>query len=220
MQKTSFFLDIGPTDFDSSQLLGGFGEGSPKILKRLEDLGQAAGLKARPKAVFKICPVDIRTEELVNIGGQTFKSRLLSQNLAGLGRVFPYIVTEGLELAGWGGALTGTDQILAKSVRYAILSQATNFLESYIAEKFDLNQLSTMNPGSLPRQWPLEEQKPLFELLAPLPEKAGVSLLKNNMMSPELTTSGIFFPSECKYQICRLCPIPACPIRRAEYEAE
>jgi len=220
MEKTSFFLDDIKPDFDPSLLLGDFSAGPPKIIERLRHMSLEAVKAARPVALFKMCPVEARDEENVAIGGVLFTSALLRKNLEGLGRVFPYIATEGPELAAWGGSLSKADQILAKSVRYAVLRQAANYMEQYILDRFDLSQISAMNPGSLPREWPLAQQAPLFKVLAPLPEKAGVSLLPNNMMAPELSMSGIFFQTEVKYHNCRLCPMPGCPIRRAEYNPD
>ena len=69
------------------------------------------------------------------------------------------------------------------------VQQAENLLERTLLERYGIAQVSAMNPGSL-KVWSLEEQVPLFELLAPLPEKLGVTLLPSLMMRPGVQCFG------------------------------
>ena len=93
------------------------------------------------------------------------------------------------------------------------VQQAENLLERTLLERYGIAQVSAMNPGSL-KVWSLEEQVPLFELLAPLPEKLGVTLLPSLMMRPEYSVSGVFFQTDSKFYNCQLCPKKECPNRR------
>ncbi len=74
-----------------------------------------------------------------------------------------------------------------------------------------------MNPGSL-EDWPLTEQKALFQVLGNTEEAMGVELMENSFMRPAMTVSGLWFPSQEKYENCMLCPMEDCPGRRAPYD--
>ncbi len=75
-----------------------------------------------------------------------------------------------------------------------------------------------MNPGSLP-DWPLPQQLPLFQLLGDVEGLIGVHLKESFLMVPTKTVSGIFFPTETRFESCQLCPREDCPGRRAPYDA-
>ena len=128
----------------------------------------------------------------------TFSSPLLRQKMDGLGRAFPYLASEGTELADWSLSLSSSlEQVFASALREVAVQQAENLLERTLLERYGIAQVSAMNPGSL-KVWSLEEQVPLFELLAPLPEKLGVTLLPSLMMRPEYSVSGVFFQTDSK----------------------
>ena len=74
-----------------------------------------------------------------------------------------------------------------------------------------------MSPGSL-ADWPINEQKPLFELLGDVEKLVGVNLTDSFLMSPIKTVSGFRFSKESDYVSCQLCPREKCPGRKAPYE--
>jgi hypothetical protein len=80
-----------------------------------------------------------------------------------------------------------------------------------------------MNPGSGEASvWPLEEQRLLFTLLGgtqSVNQEIGVQLTPSYLMVPEMSVSGILFPSETNYTNCQLCQRPDCPGRRAHFDA-
>lgn len=191
-----------------------------KAETRLKELLPVAREIAKPKSAVMILSPEITGEGLVTLGGVTFKSRLLEQHLGELELAFPYVTTCGRELAEWTKSLSGLDQFLADEIMTMALRQAGVQLEARLRARFDLPEVSAMNPGSLPNEWPITEQTPLFSLLGDLPGQIGVELLPSLLMSPGKTVSGIFFKTLEKFHNCQLCTKPDCPGRRAPFQGE
>lgn len=193
---------------------------SAKMEKMLQDMAAEAQAIARPRAGAKLSSLAPGEEEdQVRLDDTLLTSPLLREKLADLGRAFPHLATEGEELAQWGRAFDGMERILANALQNAAMAMARQRLETAIMEKYGLEQISAMNPGSL-LAWPITEQVPLFELLGSLPEQLGVTLLPTFMMKPEQTVSGIYFQTDTKFHNCQLCPRDDCPGRRAPYAAD
>jgi hypothetical protein len=76
-----------------------------------------------------------------------------------------------------------------------------------------------MNPGSLP-DWPLEQQRVLFELLGDTRKTIGVELTESLVMVPIKSVSGILFTNEEEFASCRRCSRQGCPGRRVPYDPE
>ncbi len=183
----------------------------------LKDLLREAEITGAPKAVYRVSYIDERTGDTVVIGGKKFKSRVLSVNLEKAHRVFPYVMTCGIELEEW--SKTHHDPLfayLADHIKKAALAAATKFARDYIKGTYHLSKFSTMAPGSL-EDWPIEQQKPLFELLGNVKETAGVVLTDSFLMLPTKSISGIIFPTETSFESCMLCPREKCIGRRAPY---
>ena len=71
---------------------------SRSIINDIQGLIEIARPIAKPKAIYEVSYVENKSEDLVDIGGVRFTSRVLRINLDQVGRVFPYIVTCGTEL--------------------------------------------------------------------------------------------------------------------------
>lgn len=217
MDQNTIFLDHVPVEFDLEAISRKLRvrPDQTKMLDRLKRLAEEAARVARPKAAARLCGLTLLDEDHVRVGDVAFTSPLLRQNMAELRRAFPYLATEGREMADWSlGLESSLDRMFACGLREAAVKRAETLLEQTLVEQFGLKQVSSMNPGSL-KVWPLTEQTPLFELLAPLPEKLDVSLLPTLMMNPEYSVSGIFFQTDTKYYNCQLCPMENCPNRKA-----
>lgn len=146
---------------------------SAKMEKILLEMAEEAQTIARPRAAAKLSHLSPGEEDdEVRLDGVLLTSSLLKEKLADLGRAFPHLATEGTELAEWGRAYEGMERILANALQNSAMAMARQRLEEAILEKYSLEQISAMNPGSL-LAWPITEQEPLFELLAPLPEQLG-----------------------------------------------
>jgi hypothetical protein len=173
---------------------------------------------AQARAVFAIAYVEARDEDAVVIEGRRFKSRVLRKNLDDVGRVFPAVVTLG---GRFDEAVEATVDLLEKYYLDAIgnlaLAEARAHLITHLCQRFAIDKLSWMSPGSL-ADWPLEEQQPLFELLGGVEAAIGVRLTDSLLMLPRKSVSGIFFPAESTFFSCRLCPRDRCDNRKARYD--
>lgn len=184
-------------------------------LARLLDQARAV---ARPRALYGVAFIDARSDDTVDLDGIRFTSRVLRVNLDAAHRVFPYIATCGVELDDW---THGLDDILhqywAEAIKEAALRDATAALNDAIEARYRPGKTSTMNPGSL-MDWPLREQRPLFDLLGDPQSAIGVRLSDSYLMSPNKSVSGLRFPTESSFASCQLCPREDCPGRRAEFD--
>jgi hypothetical protein len=186
----------------------------------VEELLAIACPIARPKALYKVAYVENRDENSLTIGGVTFTSRLLRVNLEGVERVFPYIATCGRELDSV--TLPGDDFMRSYTldvIKELALRSAVNHLETHLKNRFAINKLSRMNPGSLPA-WPITDQSRLFAIFGDVAALIGVRLTESSLMIPVKSSSGILFPTEVSFESCRLCTRVGCPGRRATYDPD
>ncbi|HNQ35125.1 MAG TPA: vitamin B12 dependent-methionine synthase activation domain-containing protein [bacterium] len=184
-------------------------------LERLIAEAEAAGA---PRAAYRVSYLDERHDEEVIIDRQRFRSRVLSVNLEKAHRVFPYVVTCGPELEDW--SKRQSDPLFAYFADYikqAALAASRKFAFGYIKETYRLSKFSTMAPGSL-ADWPIQEQRPLFDLLGPVRETTGVVLTESFLMLPTKSVSGILFPTGSSFASCMLCPREHCVGRSAPYD--
>jgi len=186
-----------------------------KIARELLDIARPI---ARPKAVYEVCYLENKNEDSVEIGGVSFSSRLLRVNLDKVARVFPYIATCGMELEEI--VIPAADLIrryCLDVIKETALHSAISYLERHLNRSYALGQISRMNPGSL-ASWPITQQKELFTIFGNVEELIGVKLTESYLMIPVKSVSGIFFPTEIKFQSCQLCPREVCTERRAPYD--
>jgi hypothetical protein len=186
----------------------------------LEGLAAEARSIAKPKVLYKLAFVDSEEDSAVVVAGVTFKSRILRLNLDSLHRVFPYAATCGTELDAWARSRQGIlQEYLADMIAEQALEAATDALEGHIQRRFQPGTLSVMHPGSL-SDWPIVEQRPLFELLGDTKNTIGVELNDSFMMIPTKSVSGIRFASERSFNSCQLCPRQDCRGRQVPYDPE
>jgi hypothetical protein len=185
----------------------------------LDELAAAAEKIARPRVAFKLAYIDSRDGDLTVIDGITFTSRVLRVNLDPVHRVFPHVVTCGREIESWSEAYSDPlEMFAADAIKEQALGAAFAFLQAHLGKAYGVTAVSHMNPGSLP-DWPLPQQVPLFQLLGDVEALIGVHLKESFLMVPTKTVSGIFFPTESRFESCQLCPREDCPGRRAPYDA-
>ncbi len=184
----------------------------------LHRLAEEAQSLAWPKALYKVAYIDSKDEDHIIVDGVTFKSRVLRVNLDQVHRIFPYVVTCGMEMEEWSRAI---DDMLhnfwADTIKEMALRQARTVLLDHLQATYRLGKTSSMNPGSL-TDWPIQQQRPLFQLLGNVQEAIGVTLTDSMLMIPNKTVSGIRFPTETNFESCQLCPRETCPNRRAPYD--
>ena len=193
--------------------------GSPYV-DELEQLVDTAKNLAKPKVIYRAAYIDSKNEDTVVIDGITFSSRVLSVNLAQAHRVFAYVATCGTELGTWVHSID--DMVMsfwAEAIKETALRDATAALNEHLKACYDLGKIATMNPGSLP-DWPIQQQRPLFQLLGDPHTAVGVELTASYLMEPNKSVSGIRFPTEERFESCMLCPRQDCPGRRSAYDPE
>jgi hypothetical protein len=186
--------------------------------EKVEDLARQALAVGRPKACYRVAYVESKGDDHLVIEGIKFTSRVLRVNLDKVFRVFAYVATCGLELEEWSKSVEGMlEQYWAETIKEMAVHSTVNFLHEHLMERYRPGQMSRMNPGSLP-DWPLSEQGPLFSLLGESPARMGVQLKDSFLMTPVKTVSGIWFPTEERFESCQLCQREKCPGRRAPYD--
>lgn len=187
-------------------------------MARLRDLVSEARAIARPKALYLVARLDARGDDYVVLNGTKFTSRVLQVNLAKVHRAFVCIATCGVEMEDWAQSKRDLlEQFQADAIAGAALMAAREALARHLEQVYQPGRLGEMNPGSLP-DWPLLEQRPLFDLLGDSQRDIGVQLLDSYLMKPIKTTSGLLFPAEEGFHNCQLCPMEDCPGRRSPYD--
>ncbi len=184
----------------------------------LPELIDKARPVARPKALYEVSYLDCITGDKVDINGVRFNSRVLRVNLENTGRVFPYVVTCGTELD---EVPIPSDDLMLKfcwdTIKEMVLGSAIAHLQDHLTSEYSLGQMSHMNPGSL-ADWPATQQVELFSIFGDVEEMIGVKLTRSLMMLPLKSVSGIYFPTEKKFESCQLCPLDDCFRRRAPHD--
>ena len=196
------------------------GKRGPSLKTMVEDVLEQVVRLAKPKALFKPAYIGGRGESKIEIDGIEFKSSILVRNLADSERVFPYIVTAGRELEKVDAPKSDMMRVfIADAMKELVLEKALRFFESRLSERYALGTMSHMNPGSL-NDWPVSQQKFLFSLFGDVEDLIGVRLTPSYLMDPIKSVSGIYFPTEIRFESCMLCTRGPCPKRRSPYNPE
>ena len=164
--------------------------GNQQVERMVQELVEVTRSIAKPKVVYKVSYVD-------NKDGDT--------------------VTELEEVA-----IPSKDLMKSfcfDAIKTIVLRLAVDYVSNRLIEYYALGKMSHMNPGSL-ESWPITQQKELFSLFGSAEELIGVRLTKSCVMFPLKSVSGIYFPTEIKFESCQLCPREKCIGRRAPYDPE
>lgn len=191
----------------------------PEYAERCTKLARQAIEIARPKAAYGLAQVDSRHDDGVVVDGVRLTSRVLGVNLKDLDRVFPCVMTCGTELEAWSRSISDMlERYWADAIMEDALRTSLNTVTRELAQRYQLGHTAMMNPGSL-ADWPLEQQRPLFDILGDAATRIGVTLTDSFLMVPVKSASGLFFETQATYENCQLCPRQTCPNRRAPYDA-
>jgi len=192
-------------------------------LKRDRDLKALQGLVAvvqswvEPRVLYKICYIDEKLAEGVIVEGRHLNSRVLRKNLDKIERIFPFVITIGSKFTEKMDACSDLlEKFYIDTIGNVALNQVRLELKNHLKAEYAVDKTAFMAPGSLP-DWPIEEQKPLFELLGDVPAAIGVKLTESFLMLPAKSVSGIYFPTETSFFSCQLCPRERCDSRKAKY---
>jgi hypothetical protein len=174
----------------------------------------------RPKALYKVSYIEDKAKDSVSIEGVRFNSLALRKNLDSVERVFPCIATCGNEVDDIEvepGNLYGKSWVAF--LKTNLLMIAMQYLQEHIMVHYKIPKLAYMNPGSGDVDvWPIEQQKELLSLFDNIEESIGVKLTKSFIMVPDMSVSGILFPTEVDFQSCQLCHRENCVARRAPFD--
>ena len=186
------------------------------------DLLSRAAAVGRPKAIYRECYIDAKGEDTVTIEGVSFTSRALRTKLDQAERVFAYVVTCGPEVC---ETEVPPGDFLAEfwldTIKAALLGVSMSHLNTYLNERHALGKTTSMSPGAGDVSvWPIEQQRELFSLLGDVEAQIGVRLTDSFLMMPIKSVSGIFFPTEVRFESCQLCPRENCIGRRSPYDPE
>ena len=191
-------------------------------IKLVTRLFESAKSVAKPKALYREVFVEKIEDDHVTIDGSHFKSDVLALNLKNVHRVFAYVCTCGTEVDIW--SHNESDYFLSlwlDMIKQMFLTDAIAFLREHIKEVFQFEKLSSVNPGSGNLDnWPISQQRPLFDMIGNVEDEIGVVLKESFLMVPIKSTSGILFPSEHEFANCALCFREKCVGRRAEFDRE
>jgi len=187
-----------------------------QVLSLLEEACQIG----RPRAIYTIAGIDQHLEDGVVLNGIRMNSKVLAVNLGEVHRVFPYLASSGRELFEWTRSKDNIlEQFYAEEISQLALRAAERYLLSKLKETYQLGKTSSLNPGSL-KDWPITEQRSLFQLLGNPLESIGVELTESMLMLPNQSVSGIRYSSETDFSNCELCPREKCSHRRAPYDED
>ena len=187
---------------------------------RVGELIDAAQGLINLRAIYDVSYIDHKNEDVVQIGGVRFRSRVLRVNLDRVERVFPYIITIGKALEEKAASLDDImEQYCLEVIGDVSLGAGRVYLEEHLQETYRPGQLSRMSPGSL-EDWPITEQRQLFSLLPDAGGAIQVTLTESLLMVPRKSISGIYFPTEVDFHSCQLCPRANCVGRKAPYDPE
>ncbi len=195
------------------------------IVNNVQELIEIVRPIAKPKAIYEVSYVENKNEDSLDIGGVSFTSRVLRVNFDKVERVFPSIVTCGREL----DEIDFPPDEFIKSyyldqIKETVLVSARSYLEDYLKGNYGLGQLSRMAPGAgSVEDWPIAQQEGLFSIFGgrvKVENLTGVKLTDKFLMIPIKSVSGIFFPTEIRFEACQLCPRDTCMGRRAPYDPD
>ena len=192
-------------------------QGDSQLAQRLIDKAKTL---IEPRAAFKVCYIDEKRQDAVIIDGLRLESKVLRKNLNEVERIFPYVVSIGAALEQALGKMSDLlETYYLDAIGNIALTAVRKQLHDHLCNKFALNKISFMSPGSL-QDWPLEAQSQLFQLLPDVEGAIGVRLTESCLMIPTKSVSGIYFQTEVSFFSCQLCQRGKCPGRKARYDED
>jgi hypothetical protein len=216
------FTDI-PFALDAGQLMGSLRitPGTDRGEEFEEIVGEVREI-AKPKALYRVSFIDEKGEDTVTLDGITFTSRALRKNLDSIERVFPYVATCGSEIDGIDpGPGDYRKKLWISFLKATLLERSIQYLGEQLERRYRVSKLSAMNPGSGDASvWPIEQQRELFSLFGDVEKHIGVRLTESLVMVPDMSVSGILFPTETDFQSCQLCHREDCRFRKAAFDRE
>jgi hypothetical protein len=212
-----------PFALNMSQLLEGsrIQPGTDRA-KGFADLVSMVREIGKPKALYEVSFVDEKGEDTITLDGVTFTSLALRKNLDSIERVFPYVATCGTEIDGI--EIEQGDfrkRLWISLLKSNLLLTSIQYLREHLEKRYRVPKLAAMNPGAGDASvWPIEQQRALFSIFGDVEKLIGVRLTESLVIIPDMSVSGILFPTETDFQSCQLCHRENCRFRRAPFDRE
>ena len=207
-----------PVTLDHTEILKKLGMKRDEERARVKRLMEMAQPLLSGRAAYRVCYIDERVDDGVIVCGTPFRSKVLRKHLDKVERVFPYVVTigDGLEkkARACGDLL---ESYVLDVIGNIAVAKARAHLEEEFRNRFGLDGIATMSPGQI-KDWPIQDQRPLFSLLGDVESTIGVALQESFFMTPAKSISGLYFPTEVPFFTCQLCSREKCPSRKAAYD--
>jgi len=203
-------------DGDTDQVVASLTAKTPaSISRRVEELCREAQGQIRIRAVYRACDVQHAEGERVIVGGVSFRSCMLAEQLTDARHAFPFVLTCGSDVDSLSAkAADPFESYCIEAIAHVQLRDACQALLHRIQTTHDTLALASMYPGAgRPDLWPIEQQGPLFALLGDVEAAIGVRLTDNYMMIPMKTISGIAHPSASGFVSCQHCNREDCESR-------
>lgn len=166
---------------------------------------------AAPLAIIKWASVDEVKGDCTVIDGVSFISKVVSEKLRAVNRVYLSVITEADSLQRCEDL---SDDPFFDFYKGAVLGSAVRYVVDYMRDVLRYDGSSMLNPGSLP-DWPISNNAALLGLIGNAGE-ISVRMSPSGYMLPWNTTSHIHFPGE-GYENCSLCKRYDCIRRRAAF---
>ena len=184
----------------------------------LKAVVEEASQVAHPAALFRYLEVQQVDDQTIKLDGIALKSRILRVNLDKVEKIFPFVVTCGMELEEWANSMEDSVwRFWGETIKETALYKAHIAFMDILVEQYQPGHLSTMSPGSL-EDWPISQQTALFHVLGDTVEMVGVRLTDSLLMIPTKSVSGVAFPMDSSFTSCQLCPRQNCMNRRSPYD--
>ena len=166
------------------------------LMEILEEQIELAQQVAVPKAAYFDALITGKDEDTVEFCGEIFHSHQLAAATEKNQKIFPYIITIGMELEERYQELDDImEQYILDGVQSVILNQVTEYVAKQLKETFQLKEVTYHIPGALD-DWDLKEQPKLFRLFGSTMDQLGVVLSHSNLMRPTKSVSGVYYGVE------------------------
>lgn len=165
-----------------------------QMIQLTQEIIEKSVANAKPKGIYVCHSIEERGEDYIVVNGRKFISETLLNHTSTADKVFPYVITCGVELE---KISQGTDDLLAQyifdGVKSMILLCATDYISKHIIDTYGYKKLNYDIPGAL-NEWDMSEQAKLFDLIGNVSETIGVKLSDSNLMYPGKSVSGMYYP--------------------------
>jgi hypothetical protein len=187
----------------------------PKLKDKFLSLLSEATSLAHPKICWHSVEPVFCGDYKLKLENTTFNSKVLYiltyksiNETVSRRSLYPFIATCGTELEGWSSKCEKRiEYYWANIIMQHALQAALAALEASL-KKIEEESISRIEPG-IAKDWPIEEQCKLFNLLTPCKSK-DISINPQSILTPKYSIAGIYFFSKKIIPPCLYCSLRIC----------